>query len=88
MVRTAADYDAGPIAFRYPRGNGTGLDLPPRGSPLVIGKGRIVREGGDVAILSYGGRLAECLAAAELLAARGVRRRSPTCASPSRWTRR
>ena len=72
MIRTAADYDAGPIAFRYPRGNGTGVDCPVRGSPLAIGKGRIVREGDDVAILSYGARLGECLLAAEQLAGQGV----------------
>lgn len=67
MVATAARYDDGPIAFRYPRGEGTGVSLPAQGKPLPIGKGRIVREGKDVAILSYGTRLSECLKAAELL---------------------
>ncbi|TIT56901.1 MAG: 1-deoxy-D-xylulose-5-phosphate synthase, partial [Mesorhizobium sp.] len=52
MVRTAAGYDDGPIAFRYPRGNGVGVDMPERGSVLDIGKGRIVREGSKVALLS------------------------------------
>src|SRR5205823_2854749 len=50
MVATAAGHDAGPIALRYPRGEGTGVALPERGTPLVLGKGRIVREGGKVAI--------------------------------------
>jgi 1-deoxy-D-xylulose-5-phosphate synthase len=72
MVRTAADYDEGPISFRYPRGNGVGVDLPERGSPLEIGKGRIVREGGKVALLSFGTRLADCLLAAEELGAAGL----------------
>jgi 1-deoxy-D-xylulose-5-phosphate synthase len=72
MVATAAAWDEGPIAFRYPRGEGTGAELPARGRPLEIGRGRVVREGTGVAILSYGTRLAECLAAAEGLAARGV----------------
>lgn len=67
MVATAARYDDGPIAFRYPRGEGTGVSLPAQGKPLPIGKGRIIREGKDVAILSYGTRLSECLKAAELL---------------------
>ena len=67
MVSTAAAYDEGPIAFRYPRGEGVGIDLPERGSMLEIGKGRIVREGTDVAILSYGTRLQECLMAADIL---------------------
>lgn len=72
MVATAADHDAGPIAFRYPRGEGTGVALPERGIPLEIGKGRIVRQGRDIAFLSFGTRLGECLAAADLLAARGL----------------
>lgn len=67
MVATAARYDDGPIALRYPRGEGTGVSLPAQGKPLPIGKGRIIREGKDVAILSYGTRLSECLKAAELL---------------------
>ncbi|RIK87583.1 MAG: 1-deoxy-D-xylulose-5-phosphate synthase [Hyphomicrobiales bacterium] len=72
MVRTAADYDEGPIAFRYPRGNGVGVEMPERGSPLEIGRGRIVKEGAKVALLSLGTRLADCLAAAEELDAAGL----------------
>nr|WP_256477882.1 1-deoxy-D-xylulose-5-phosphate synthase [Aurantimonas marianensis] len=67
MVRTATLYDEGPISFRYPRGNGTGVDMPERGAALAIGKGRIVKEGTKVAILSFGSRLADSLAAAEEL---------------------
>ncbi|PIO98787.1 1-deoxy-D-xylulose-5-phosphate synthase [Pleomorphomonas carboxyditropha] len=72
MVATAVAYDDGPIAFRYPRGEGVGVDLPARGQPLEIGRGRIVAEGGKVAILSFGTRLAEALKAAEELAAFGL----------------
>lgn len=72
MVATAAAYNDGPIAFRYPRGEGVGLDLPDRGTPLPIGKGRIIREGKDIAILSYGTRLQECEKAADLLATQGI----------------
>lgn len=72
MVRTAAEYDEGPISFRYPRGDGVGVDLPERGSVLEIGKGRIVREGNKVALLSFGTRLQECLAAADELVAAGL----------------
>ncbi len=72
MTATAAAHDAGPIAFRYPRGEGAGLALPARGTVLPIGKGRVLREGGAVALLSYGTRLAECMAAADDLAARGL----------------
>ncbi len=72
MVATAAAHDSGPIAFRYPRGEGVGMELPTRGTPLPIGKGRIVREGTDVAILSYGTRLQEALMAAEMLALKGI----------------
>ena len=72
MVRTAAAYDDGPIAFRYPRGNGVGVDMPERGSILEIGKGRIVREGTKVALLSFGTRLQDCLLAAEELGAAGL----------------
>jgi 1-deoxy-D-xylulose-5-phosphate synthase len=72
MVRTAAAYDDGPIAFRYPRGEGIGVDLPERGELIEIGKGRIVREGSDVAILCFGAHLAECHKAADKLAAQGV----------------
>ena len=72
MVATAAAYDDGPIALRYPRGEGTGVALPERGKPLTIGKGRIVREGREVAILSLGTRLAAALAAADQLRAQGI----------------
>jgi len=72
MVATAVAHDAGPIAFRYPRGEGVGVEMPARGVPLAIGKGRVVREGSRVAILSFGTRLSESLKAAEALAARGV----------------
>ncbi len=72
MVATAAGYDEGPSAFRYPRGDGMGVEMPERGRALEIGKGRLIREGGRVAILSFGTRLAEVLVAAEALAARGV----------------
>jgi 1-deoxy-D-xylulose-5-phosphate synthase len=72
MVATAAAYDDGPIAFRYPRGEGVGVELPQFGVPLEIGRGRIVREGTRVALLSLGTRLAECLSAAELLGQRGL----------------
>ena len=72
MVATAAAYDEGPIAFRYPRGEGVGVDMPEVGVPLAIGKGRIVREGNRIAILSLGTRLAESLKAAEDLEARGL----------------
>ena len=69
---SAAAHDEGPIAFRYPRGEGVGVDLPEEGVPLQIGRGRIVREGSRVAILSLGTRLAEALKAAEELEARGL----------------
>jgi len=72
MVATAAAYDAGPIAFRFPRGEGVGIDMPAQGEILDIGKGRIVREGNKVAILSLGTRLAEALKAAEDLATYGI----------------
>ncbi|WP_106797171.1 1-deoxy-D-xylulose-5-phosphate synthase [Rhizobium sp. H4] len=72
MVRTAVAYDAGPISFRYPRGEGVGVDMPARGEILQIGKGRIVREGNKVALLSFGTRLADCLLAAEDLEAAGL----------------
>jgi 1-deoxy-D-xylulose-5-phosphate synthase len=72
MVATAAAYDEGPIAFRYPRGDGVGTEMPEAGVPLEIGKGRIVREGSTVALLSLGTRLAECRLAADQLAAQGV----------------
>nr|WP_245355585.1 1-deoxy-D-xylulose-5-phosphate synthase [Rhizobium leguminosarum] len=72
MVRTAVAYDAGPISFRYPRGEGVGVDMPARGEILQIGKGRIVKEGTKVALLSFGSRLADCLLAAEDLDAAGL----------------
>ncbi len=72
MVATAAAHDTGPIALRYPRGEGVGVALPERGTPLEIGKGRVVREGTKVALLSLGTRLADCLKAADELAARGL----------------
>jgi len=72
MTRTAAEYDAGPIAVRYPRGNGTGAALPESPQVLEIGKGRIVRQGSKVALLSLGTRLAESLKAAEQLEAKGL----------------
>ena len=73
MVATAAAIDDRPSAFRYPRGEGVGADMPERGHVLEIGKGRVISEGGRVAILSLGTRLAEVLGAAEALAARGIR---------------
>jgi 1-deoxy-D-xylulose-5-phosphate synthase len=72
MTHTAALHDTGPIAVRYPRGNGTGVALPETAEQLAIGKGRIVREGKKVAILSLGTRLAEALKAADALDARGL----------------
>ncbi len=72
MVATAAAIDDRPSAFRYPRGEGTGVDLPDRGEPLEVGRGRVVREGGDVAILSYGAVLGEAMAAANALASAGI----------------
>ena len=72
MVATAAAHDDGPIAFRFPRGEGVGVEMPAQGVPLQIGKGRVIREGGRVALLSFGTRLAEALMAAEALEARGI----------------
>tara|TARA_R110002094_G_scaffold153693_1_gene141181 strand:+ start:653 stop:2593 length:1941 start_codon:yes stop_codon:yes gene_type:complete len=77
MVATAAAHDTGPIAFRFPRGEGQGVDMPERGIPLEIGKGRIVAMGARVALLSFGTRLAEVEKAAEALGARGI---TPTIA--------
>ena len=77
MVATAAAYDNGPIAFRYPRGDGLGVDMPARGDILPIGKGRVLRQGSGVALLSFGTRLGEVLAAADKLAAYGL---NPTIA--------
>jgi 1-deoxy-D-xylulose-5-phosphate synthase len=72
MVATAAAIDDRPSAFRYPRGEGLGVEMPEAGQPLEIGKGRIVREGHKVALLSFGARLGECLKAADELAALGL----------------
>jgi 1-deoxy-D-xylulose-5-phosphate synthase len=72
MVATAAAIDDRPSALRYPRGDGVGVDMPTQGVPLAIGRGRVVREGSTVALLSLGTRLAECLKAAETLAAHGI----------------
>ncbi|QIE40959.1 1-deoxy-D-xylulose-5-phosphate synthase [Rhodobacteraceae bacterium SC52] len=77
MVATAAAYDDGPSAFRFPRGEGVGVEMPERGVPLEIGKGRMIRQGKGVAILSFGARLSEVEKAAEALAARGI---TPTVA--------
>ena len=72
MVHTAALHDSGPIAFRYPRGNGTGVELPVVPQRLEIGKGRVVKHGSKVALLSLGTRLAEALKAADALDAKGL----------------
>ena len=72
MVATAAAYDEGPIAFRFPRGEGVGVEMPSRGKILEIGKGRILSEGTRVALLSFGTRLSEVQKAAESLAAKGI----------------
>jgi 1-deoxy-D-xylulose-5-phosphate synthase len=72
MVATAAAIDDRPSAFRYPRGEGVGVELPEAGVPLEIGRGRVLREGSKIALLSFGARLAECLKAAEELEARGL----------------
>ena len=72
MVATAAAHDSGPIAFRYPRGAGTGVPLPERGTPLKIGKGRVLQEGSDIAFLSFGAHLGPVQDAAKMLASHGV----------------
>jgi 1-deoxy-D-xylulose-5-phosphate synthase len=77
MVATAVAHDDGPIAFRFPRGEGTGVTMPERGVPLEIGKGRMIRQGSGVAILSFGTRLSEVETACESLAAQGI---TPTIA--------
>ncbi|WP_299600944.1 1-deoxy-D-xylulose-5-phosphate synthase [uncultured Tateyamaria sp.] len=77
MVATAAAHDDGPIAFRFPRGEGTGVDMPERGEPLEIGKGRMIQAGKGVALLSFGTRLEEVQKAAENLTAKGI---TPTIA--------
>ncbi|HZH27865.1 MAG TPA: 1-deoxy-D-xylulose-5-phosphate synthase [Azospirillaceae bacterium] len=81
MIATCAAIDDAPSAVRYPRGDGVGVELPERGRPLPIGKGRILREGTKIALLSIGTRLAECLSAAETLAARGL----PTTVADARF---
>lgn len=83
MVRTAAAYDLGPISFRYPRGEGVGVDLPERGQILEIGKGRVIKQGSKVALLSFGTRLADSLAAAEDLDAAGL----PTTVADARFAK-
>jgi 1-deoxy-D-xylulose-5-phosphate synthase len=83
MVATAARIDDRPSAFRYPRGEGIGLDIPENAEPLEIGKGRIVREGSAIAILSLGARLQEALKAADELAARGY----PTTVADARFAK-
>ncbi|MDA7429913.1 1-deoxy-D-xylulose-5-phosphate synthase [Primorskyibacter aestuariivivens] len=77
MVATAAAHDEGPIAFRYPRGEGVGVEMPERGEVLEIGKGRLIQQGKGVALLSFGARLKEVMEAAEALQARGI---TPTIA--------
>ncbi|MEE4117513.1 MAG: 1-deoxy-D-xylulose-5-phosphate synthase [Paracoccaceae bacterium] len=72
MVATAVAHDEGPIAFRFPRGEGVGVEMPERGVPLEIGKGRMIQEGRGVALLNFGARLKEVREAAEALGARGV----------------
>ncbi|RKT34234.1 1-deoxy-D-xylulose-5-phosphate synthase [Roseovarius halotolerans] len=72
MVATAAVHDSGPIAFRYPRGEGEGVEMPAQGTPLEIGKGRMIQKGGRVALLSFGTRLGEVMKASEALRARGI----------------
>ena len=73
MVATAAAYDAGPIAFRFPRGEGVGVEIPTDAQPLEIGKGRVIQEGARVALLSFGTRLSEAMKAAEALEGRGLK---------------
>jgi len=72
MVATAANHSDGPIAFRYPRGEGTGAELPQPAHPLPIGKGRVIESGRDVALLSFGARLPQCLEARHQLAEHGL----------------
>ncbi|MEO0918177.1 MAG: 1-deoxy-D-xylulose-5-phosphate synthase, partial [Pseudomonadota bacterium] len=77
MVATAAAYDDGPIAFRFPRGEGVGVEIPDNPATLEIGKGRMIREGKEVAVLSFGTRLQEVMKACETLEAKGI---TPTVA--------
>jgi 1-deoxy-D-xylulose-5-phosphate synthase len=83
MVRTAVEIDDRPCAFRYPRGEGVGVEMPERGQALEIGRGRVVKEGTKIALLSFGARLAECLKAAEELDARGL----PTTVADARFAK-
>jgi 1-deoxy-D-xylulose-5-phosphate synthase len=83
MVATSAAIDDGPSAFRYPRGDGTGIGVPELAEPLEIGRGRILREGTSVAILSLGTRLQEALYAADILAAHGL----PTTVADARFAK-
>ena len=83
MIATAARINDRPSALRYPRGEGVGVDLPEHGAPLTIGKGRIVREGSRIAILSYGARLYECLRAADDLTRQGL----PTTVADARFVK-
>ena len=83
MVATCAAYEDGPIAVRYPRGEGVGIDMPTEGVPLTIGKGRIIQEGSKVAILSFGARLQEAMKAAEDLGIRGL----PTTVADARFAK-
>ena len=83
MVSTAVAYNEGPIAFRYPRGEGVGVDMPEVGKVLTIGRGRILREGSKIALLSFGGRLHETLKAADELAAYGY----PTTVADARFAK-
>ncbi len=83
MVATAAAWDEGPIAFRYPRGEGFGVEMPAEGMPLPIGKGRIIQEGSAVALLSFGARLEECRKAASRLATYGL----PTTVADARFAK-
>ena len=83
MVATAAAIDDAPSSFRYPRGDGVGVDLPEAGVPLEIGRGRILREGGKVALLSFGARLGEALKAAEELETYGL----PATVADARFAR-
>jgi 1-deoxy-D-xylulose-5-phosphate synthase len=83
MVATSVQFDQGPIAFRFPRGEGVGAELPERGEILEIGRGRILREGSKVALLSLGTRLADALAAAKELSGRGI----PTTVADARFAK-
>ena len=83
MVRTAVELDDRPCSFRYPRGEGAGVEMPEKGVALEVGKGRVVKEGTKIALLSFGGRLQEALRAAEELDARGL----PTTVADARFAK-